>query len=172
MSERMMGAVPAMSRSGADVEAFLATIPDEGRRADARALCSLMEEATGEPAAMWGTSIIGFGRYHYRYESGREGDSALASFAPRKQQVVVYLVGGFDDRHAAQMKKLGPHKSGRGCLYLKRLADVDLDVLRTLIDRSVRVRRGLDQTTDTTTDSKADTTMESEAPGRSRSPGQ
>ena len=145
MSERMMGAVPAMSRSGADVEAFLATIPDEGRRADARALCSLMEEATGEPAAMWGTSIIGFGRYHYRYESGREGDSALASFAPRKQATVVYLAGSFEGRDAELIERLGPVKTGKGCVYIKRLDDIDRDALRELVDRSVTERREADR---------------------------
>jgi Domain of unknown function (DU1801) len=94
---------------------------------------------------MWGTSIIGFGSYHYRYASGHEGDAPLASFSPRKQHLVVYLVGGFEDRHARDLAKLGPHKTGKGCLYLKRLSDVDLKVLRRLVDRSVPIRRGVDQ---------------------------
>jgi Domain of unknown function (DU1801) len=132
--------------SSSDVEAFLDAIPDETRQADSRELCTLMAEVTGEPPVLWGSSIVGFGRYHYRYESGHEGTSALAGFAPRKQHLVLYLVGGFEDRHHKLMADLGPHKTGKGCLYIKRLADVDLDVLRELVDRSVRVRRGVDRT--------------------------
>ena len=139
--------MPAMSRSEADVEAFLATIPDDARRADARSLCTLMQEVTGEPPAMWGTSIIGFGRYHYRYESGHEGDSALASFAPRKQATVVYLAADFENRFADLFTRLGPAKTGKGCLYLKHLSDVDRDVLRQLIDRTVHAHRDADRAT-------------------------
>ena len=94
---------------------------------------------------MWGTSIIGFGAYHYRYPSGREGDSALASFSPRGQHLAIYLVGEFETRHQSVLARLGPHKTGKGCLYIKRLDDVDHAALRELIDRSVRVRRGIDQ---------------------------
>jgi Domain of unknown function (DU1801) len=129
----------------ADVEEFLDAVPDEQQRADARTLCALMSEITGEPPVLWGPSIVGFGSYRYRYESGHEGTSSLAGFAPRKGNLVVYLVGGFEDRHGKLLAKLGPHKAGKGCLYLKRLADVDLDVLRELIERSVRVRRGADR---------------------------
>lgn len=127
------------------VEEFLESVPDEGRRADAKALIALMQEVTGEPPVMWGSGIVGFGRYHYRYASGHEGDSALASFAPRKQHLVIYLVGEFDTRYKPVLARLGPHKLGKGCLYLKRLADVDQDALRELIDRSVRVRRDVDE---------------------------
>jgi hypothetical protein len=137
--------MPAMSPSDADVEAFLAAIPDDTRRADARALCALMAEATGEPARMWGSSIVGFGSYHYRYESGREGDSALASFSPRKQASVVYLAGYFEGRDAELIERLGPVKTGKGCVYIKRLGDVDRDALRELVDRSVSVRREADR---------------------------
>ena len=119
------------------VEDYLAGLENPERRSDAQKLCEIMSDVTGEPPVMWGPTMIGFGRYHYRYASGHEGDSALASFAPRKQQLVVYLVGGFDDRHAAQMKKLGPHKTGKGCLYLKRLADVDLERVAH-VDRPIR----------------------------------
>ena len=94
---------------------------------------------------LWGSSIVGFGSYHYRYESGHEGSSALAGFAPRKTSLVLYLVGGFEERHGKLLAKLGPHKTGKGCLYVKRLADVDLEVLRELVERSVRVRRGVDR---------------------------
>ena len=135
----------AMRRTDAPVEEFLARVPDERRREDAGRLCAMMEEITGEPPAMWGSSIVGFGAYHYRYASGHEGDSALASFSPRRQNLAIYLVGEFADRHQAALARLGPHKTGKGCLYIKRLDQVDEDVLRELIDRSVRVRKGIDR---------------------------
>jgi Domain of unknown function (DU1801) len=131
--------------TSADVEEFLAGVPDERRRADARALCALLADVTGEPPVLWGSSIVGFGSYHYRYESGHEGTSALVGFSPRKTSLVLYLIGGFEDRHGKLLERLGPHKTGKGCLYLKRLADVDRDVLRELVDRSVRVHRGADR---------------------------
>ena len=134
-----------MRPAGASVAGFLARVPDERRREDARRLCALMQEITGDPPALWGTSIIGFGTYHYRYASGREGDSALASFSPRRQHLVIYLVGEFEHRHRSVLARLGPHRTGKGCLYLRRLDDVDGDALRELIDRSVRVRRGIDR---------------------------
>lgn len=133
---------PAMRRTGAPVAEFLAQIPDEQRRADAHRLCALMQEITGEPPAMWGTSIVGFGSHHYRYVSGREGDSPLAGFAPRSQHLVIYLIGEFTSRHRSALARLGPHKTGKGCLYVKRLDDVDTGALHELIDRSVRVRKG------------------------------
>jgi hypothetical protein len=133
---------PAMRPTDAPVEGFLARVADERRRADALRLCALMQEITGEPPVLWGTSIVGFGAYRYRYASGREGDSPLASFAPRSQHLVIYLVGGFETRHRSVLARLGPHKTGKGCLYLRGLDDVDQDALRELIDRSVRVRKG------------------------------
>jgi len=135
----------AMQRTDASVEEFLARVPGDQRREDARRLCALMREITGEPPAMWGPSIIGFGAYHYRYASGHEGDSALASFSPRRQNLAIYLVGEFAGRHRAALARLGPHKTGKGCLHISRLADVDLDALRELIDRSVRIRKGIDR---------------------------
>ena len=135
----------AMRQTGDPVEEFLARVPDDRRREDARRLCALMEQITGEPPAMWGSSIVGFGTYHYRYASGHEGDSALASFSPRRQHLAIYLVGEFADRHGAALARLGPHQTGKGCLYIKRLADVDLDALRELIDRSVRIRTGINR---------------------------
>ena len=134
-----------MRRTDASVEGFLARVPDGRRREDARRLAAIMQEITGEPAAMWGTSIVGFGTYHYRYASGHEGDAPLASFSPRSQHLAIYLVGEFGDRHRSALARLGPHKTGKGCLYVKRLDDVDLDALRELIDRSVRVRKGVDR---------------------------
>lgn len=136
---------PATGRTGASVAEFLARIPDPQRREDARRLCAVMEEITGEPPAMWGTSIIGFGAYHYRYASGHEGDSALAGFSPRRPHLAIYLIGGFENRYPRVLARLGPHKTGKGCLYIKRLDDVDRDALREVINRSVQVRKGLDR---------------------------
>ena len=135
----------ATQPTDAPVQEFLAQVPDEQRREDARRLCVMMREITGEPPVMWGSSIVGFGAYHYRYASGHEGDSALAGFSPRRQHLVIYLVGEFGDRHQAVLARLGPHKTGKGCLYIKRLDDINLDALRELIDRSVRIRKGIDR---------------------------
>jgi hypothetical protein len=131
--------------TGQDPEAFIAAVPDEARREDARRLCALLADWTGEPAVMWGTSIVGFGSYHYRYESGHGGTAALVGFSPRKANLVLYLVGGVEDRYPKLLERLGPHKSGKGCLYLKSLDDVDREVLRELVERTVRVHRGADR---------------------------
>ena len=132
---------PATRRTEASVAGFLAAVPDEQRRQDARRLCAMMREITGEPPTMWGTSIIGFGTYHYRYASGHEGDAPLASFSPRRQHLAIYLVGEFGDRYQSVLARLGPHQTGKGCLYLKRLDDVDHDALRELVDRSALVHK-------------------------------
>ena len=129
----------------ASVEVFLAQVPDDRRREDARRLCAMMQEITGEPPTMWGSSIVGFGTYHYRYASGNEGDAPLAGFSPRSQHLVIYLASEFGDRYQPVLARLGPHRAGRGCLYVKRLGDVDSGALRELIDRSVRVHRGIDR---------------------------
>lgn len=123
-------------RTDASVADFLAAIPDEGRRADCRAVADLMAGVTGAEAEMWGPAIVGFGRYHYRYASGREGDWFLAGFSPRKQNLTLYLMSGYDD-HEALMACLGKHTIGKSCLYVKRLSDIDLDVLRELVTASV-----------------------------------
>ena len=136
---------PVTRTTDASVAGFLAGVPDERRREDAGRLCAMMQEVTGEPPAMWGTSIVGFGTYHYRYASGHEGDSALASFSPRRQHLAIYLVGGFENRYRPVLARLGPHKAGKGCLYIRRLDDVDHDALRELIDRSARVHKGIDR---------------------------
>ena len=130
-----------MRRTEASVAGFLAAVPDEQRRKDARRLCAMMREITGEPPTMWGTSIIGFGTYHYRYASGHEGDAPLVSFSPRRQHLAIYLVGEFGDRYQSVLARLGPHQTGKGCLYLKRLDDVDHDALRELVDRSALVHK-------------------------------
>lgn len=133
-----------MVPTSADVDAFLEAVPNENRRADAHALIELMRSVTGEPPAMWGPSIVGFGSSRYRYDSGRTGDAPMAAFAPRKANLVVYLADSFEDRYPKLLEQLGPHKSGKTCLYLKRLSDVDVDVLRQLIERSMRVSQGID----------------------------
>jgi hypothetical protein len=114
-----------MRRTGASVAGFLAAVPDQQRRQDAQQLCALMQQITAELPTMRGTSIIGFGTYHHRYASGHEGDAPLAGFSPRRSHRAIYLVGGFETRHQSVLARLGPHKAGKGCLYLKRLDDVD-----------------------------------------------
>src|SRR5206468_12467043 len=108
---------------------FLDTVADPARRADAKRLRTLMERVSGEPAAMWGPSIVGFGAYHYKYESGREGDMCRIGFSPRAGEFALY--GGFL-RSPELLARLGRHKTGKGCLYLKRLADIDLGVLEEM----------------------------------------
>ena len=122
--------------TGASVEKFLGAI-DEPRRADCVALVKILQRATKAKPKMWGTSIIGFGDYHYKYESGRENDWFLAGFSPRKKELVLYLMAGVE-REPALMKKLGKHKGGKGCLYIKQLSDVDTKVLEEIIVRAVR----------------------------------
>jgi hypothetical protein len=122
--------------TGDDVEGFLAAIPDERRRTDARAVCDLLMRVTGEPPVMWGRAIIGFGRQHLRYDSGREIDWMVIGFSPRKASTTIYLSDGLD-AHGALLARLGKHTTGRGCLYVKRLADVDPIVLEQLLRRSV-----------------------------------
>ena len=136
---------PAMRRTDGSVAGFLAAVPGGQRRKDARRLCAMMQDITGEPPAMWGPSIIGFGSYHYRYASGQEGDAPLAGFSPRRQHLVVYLASEFANRYQPVLARLGPHTSGKGCLYLKSLEEVDLSALCELIDRSVRVHQGVDR---------------------------
>jgi hypothetical protein len=122
------------------VSAFVAAITDESRRADAKTLVKLMQGATSEKPKMWGPSIIGFGSYHYVYDSGREGDAPLVGFSPRKAATVLYLglgAGGSD----ALLAKLGKHTTGKGCLYIKKLADIDQKVLQDLVAKSVTTMR-------------------------------
>ena len=136
-----------MRPTGESVSDVLDGITDQQRRADAGALVALMREVTGEEPAVWASRIIGFGTYRYRYESGRSGVAPLIGFAPQANQFAIYLIGDYETRHIRQVRQLGKYKAGKGCLYVKRLADVDVDVLRTLVDRSVRVRRGVDRVT-------------------------
>jgi hypothetical protein len=117
--------------------AFIAALADEGRRRDCATLVRLMKKATGEPPAMWGPDIIGFGTYHYVYASGHAGDWPVAAFSPRKASLVAYITPGCFDRHPELMRKLGPHRTGKSCLYLKSLADIDLGALEKLVVVSV-----------------------------------
>jgi hypothetical protein len=128
--------------TGDDVEAFLAAIPDERRRGDARAVRDLLAQVTGEPAVMWGDAIVGFGRQHLRHDSGRELDWMVIGFSPRKASTTIYLSDGFD-AHADLLGRLGKHTTSRGCLYIKRLADIDPVVLEELVTRSVAHVRAL-----------------------------
>lgn len=115
---------------------FLNAIPDPQKRKDAKTILRIMKDATGEKPVMWGPNIVGFGTFHYRYASGREGDFLLVGFSPRKQNLTLYIISGFKN-YTALLKKLGPHKAGKSCLYLRRLRDIDIRVLKTLIARSV-----------------------------------
>ena len=122
------------------VEDFLNTIDDEQKHSDAFALLEFMKEITGEEPVMWGPGIIGFGTYHYKYASGREADWMLTGFSPRKNNLTLYIMQGFDD-YEHHLSQLGKHKTGKSCLYVKRLEDLDLDVLRKLISESVEYMR-------------------------------
>ena len=122
------------------VAAFINALTDRERRADAKALVKLMESAAGEKPKMWGPSIIGFGSYHYKYESGREGDMPVIAFSPRKAATVLYGATGFD-KAAALLAKLGNHTTGKGCLYIRKLSEVDQQVLKALLVKSVAAKR-------------------------------
>ena len=124
----------------ASVATFLNAVDDPRKRADAKKVAAMMRRATGENAKMWGSSLIGYGKYHYKYDSGREGDFMLTGFSPRKQNLSIYIMPGFDE-FGALMKKLGKFKTGKSCLYINKLDDVDEKVLEQLITRSVKVMR-------------------------------
>lgn len=124
----------------ASVSSFIGAIEDEERRADVRKVAAMMRKATGKKAQMWGPSIVGYGTYHYKYASGREGDFMITGFSPRKQALSVYILPGFENFEAL-MSKLGRYKTGKSCLYIKRLSDVDEEVLERLISDSVKYMR-------------------------------
>jgi hypothetical protein len=133
-------AEPKTKANEASVSAFLNAIKDEAQRKDAKAVAKIMKEATGDKPLMWGTSIVGFGSYHYKYASGREGDWPLIGFSPRSQALTLYIMDGFKSR-GPLLKRLGKHKTGKSCLYIKRLSDVDMDVLRELVRASLAHKR-------------------------------
>jgi len=124
-------------KTKASVGAFLKGIADDARRKDCQTLVRIMKAAVGAAPRMWGSSIVGFGEYRYKYASGRENDWFLAGFSPRKQDLTIYIMGGFD-RYEALMSRLGKHKTSGSCLYIKRLADIDAAVLKELISASVK----------------------------------
>lgn len=123
-------------KSAASVEAFIARIEDKQKRADSTSLAGLMTEVTGEEPKMWGSSIVGFGSRHYKYESGTEGDTMVVGFSPRKAALTLYGLS-LGDR-GDLLDKLGPHQQGKGCLYIKRLSDIDVGVLKKMIKQGFK----------------------------------
>ncbi len=128
------------TQTQASVRAFIDAVDHPTRKADAKVLNALMKRITGWAPKMWGPSIVGFGKYHYKYESGREGELCVIGFSPRKTAMTIYIMPGFSG-YAGLLKRLGKHKTGKSCLYINTLADVDLDVLETLITSSVEAMR-------------------------------
>jgi hypothetical protein len=126
--------------NNASVAAFLNAVEDPKKRADAKKIAAMMRKATGSRAKMWGTSMVGFGSYHYKYVSGCEGDWMLIGLSPRKQNLTLYIMTGFKE-YEGLMSRLGNHKTGKSCLYIKRLADIDLKVLESLMKRSIKYMR-------------------------------
>lgn len=123
------------------VDSFLANVADEQVRADCYTIISLMEKASGEPPKMWGPAIIGFGSYHYKHDSGREGDICTIGFSPRKGKITLYVLCGFPGQEQV-LEKLGKHKAEGGCLYIKKLTDVNVDILGSLIKQSFEFKKG------------------------------
>ena len=119
------------------VTTFLNAIADETKRKDCFAIAELMKKQSGFDAKMWGPAIVGFGAYHYKYDSGREGDAPLVAFSPRKNEISLYLSSGFEKRDEL-LKKFGKHKSAKGCVYIKKLEDVDTEVLKKMVTNSVK----------------------------------
>ena len=138
MRRRLTVAEPKTKETTESVAAFLDKIADKGRREDCLAVVDIMRAVTKEEPKMWGTSIVGFGHYRYKYESGREGEWMITGFSPRKGDLTLYIMGGFD-KFSDLMNSLGKYKTGKSCLYIKRLADVDVDVLRKLVTKSVKL---------------------------------
>ena len=127
-------------KTGASVDEFMAGVENKRRREDGLVLLEMMRDVTGLEPEMWGPSIIGFGSYHYRYESGREGDMPLIGFSPRKQSLSLYIMSGFGE-YEELLGRLGKHKTGASCLYINKLADVDMAVLKEMVTRSVEHMR-------------------------------
>jgi hypothetical protein len=123
-------------KSADNVEDFLNKIEDPKKKEDSFAIINIMKEVTGEDPVMWGSSIVGFGNYHYKYASGTEGDWFKTGFSPRKQNLTLYIMSGFEEYNTL-MEKLGKYKTGKSCLYIKKLNDINTDVLRELISRSL-----------------------------------
>ncbi len=126
----------------ASVAGFLNSVADEQKRKDSFEIVKIMKQIAKEEPKMWGPSIVGFGSYHYKYESGREGDSPMIGFSPRKQNITLYIMPGFED-YQGQLNRLGKYFTGKSCLYIKRLSDIDVDVLKELISDSLKAIRRL-----------------------------
>ena len=124
----------------ASVADFLNSVPDQQKRNDSFMVARIMEQVTNEKSKMWGTSIVGFGSYHYKGASGREGDWMLIGFSPRKQNLTLYIMPGFE-RYPDLMKKLGDYSTGKSCLYIKRLSDINIEVLKELMSESLKVMK-------------------------------
>jgi len=124
----------------ASVTEFIKAIDDPVRRADVRKVAAMMRKATGKRAKMWGSSIVGYGTYRYKYASGREGEFMMVGYSPRKQALSVYIMAGFS-KYGSLMARLGKYKTGKSCLYIKRLSDIDEQVLQRLINESVKYMR-------------------------------
>lgn len=124
-------------KTDASVEAFLNSVADEGRKRDSFAVLDLMKQVSRAEPKMWGPAIVGFGQYHYKYESGRENDWFPIGFSPRKSNLTLYLTGGLESQ-ADLLAKLGKHKAGKGCIYINKLADVDQSVLRQMLERCLK----------------------------------
>ena len=125
------------TKNDASVEDFLNSVADEKKRSASFVILALMKKAAQAEPKMWGASIVGFGHYHYKSKSGREGDWFPIGFSPRKQNLTLYLMDGFD-KHGDLLAKLGKHKLGKGCLYINKLEDVDVSVLKELLNRAVK----------------------------------
>jgi hypothetical protein len=132
-----MAAELKTKKNNDDVGTFLARVPNDKRRAAAQTVCRLMEEVTGEEPVMWGDSIVGFGAYHYKYASGREGDWPRIGLSPRKANLTLYFMDGFGD-HSNLLDKLGKYKTAKSCLYIKSLEDIDVSVLKEMISKSYK----------------------------------
>ncbi len=122
-------------KNNASVKEFIDSVEDETKRKDSKEIAKMMRKATGKNAKMWGKSIVGFDEYHFKYASGREGDWMRIGFSPRKQSLTVYIMDGFE-KYEKLLSKLGKHKTSKGCLYFKRLSDIDTNVLIELIEKS------------------------------------
>lgn len=140
MEQNRNMAEPKTRLNSASVTTFLRAVADKTKRDDCLALADLMFEVTGQKGKMWGSSIVGFGQYHYVYGSGREGDWPLIGFSPRAQNISIYIMSGFRG-YGDLLSRLGKHKTGKSCLYIKQLSDIDVEVLRELAVQSVNYMR-------------------------------
>jgi hypothetical protein len=137
----MAKAAPKTIETKASVTDFVKNIPEAQRQKDAQAIIKIMKEQSGFEPKMWGPAIIGFGSYHYKYESGREGEAPLVGFSPRKSEFAIYLTSQFDKREEL-LKQFGKHKSAKGCIYFKKLEDINVEVFKKMIINSIKFYRG------------------------------